>query len=601
MSFDSLVVQADKNGGSASMVVGFNFLSQSRKHCLPSKQSSPPVSQPQSNTTFSQPQLGMIHSQRAAPMNPLHELEWANRCFNEAKEYKKNAEESERKKRISQKQWSLSGAQIIPIQNIQLDSFIPYIKSHCIANTAYYLSGLTGLNALGIMYAILASVSIATWGRINIKLTDTWSEPAVDMIIQVSSAGTKKSSLTKHLRAPFNLFCSEANEMFEELSKNAKEKKRLASKATGSRSRKIIEAALKECATMEQKDELDFLQRAIDEAAQFNCNLAQSVEITPPVQILVDKCTSFQLAAALSEQGECQGCITAEGNMIASRMLCSPEDAYLFLRGHTQEPYVYENARKKINLAHPALPMINLVQPVVASKLYANEFLNENGVTARFVPYFHQGSILAPYGFNMGDGLAAYNSKIKSLLHLYHTQDKNAPRYEVGVTPDALELVKNFEKHIRYNEIPIMPEAAAPCMLKAHGQAVRFAWDIHAWNTDQPHLHPINAEEIQTAITLVRASFSHIKYAYSPLGLAAYSVARKILESLGNVTDFWEQNKLIADGIDSTTLQQRIGCKSKEVNNALRLLETYNYLAVYDDATNNLKVALHPNFYDCVN
>ena len=106
---------------------------------------------------------------------------------------------------------------------------------------------------------------------------------------------------------------------------------------------------------------------------------------------------------------------------------------------------------------------------------------------------------------------------------------------------------------------------------------------------------------MQAAIALVRASVSHIKYAYSPMGLVAYSVARKILESLGNVTDLWEQNKLIADGIDSTTLQQRIGCKSKVVNNALRLLETHNYLAVYDDATNNLKVALHPNFYGCVN
>ena len=78
-------------------------------------------------------------------------------------------------------------------------------------------------------------------------------------------------------------------------------------------------------------------------------------------------------------------------------------------------------------------------------------------------------------------------------------------------------------------------------------------------------------------------------------------MGRKILESLGNITGRWERDKRIADGIDSTTLQQRIGCKSKEVNNALRLLETHNYLAVYDDATNNLKVALHPNFYDCVN
>ena len=417
------------------------------------------------------------------------------------------------------------------------------------------------------------------------------------MILQVSTAGTKKSSLTKHLREPFEHFCSQSNKMYDEQSRNTKEKKRLAQKTSDRRSKKIIEAALKECATMEQEDEVAFLQRAIAEVAQFNCNLAPSIEITPRVQLLVDKGTTFQLAATLSEQGECQGCITAEGNMINSRMICSPEAANLFLRGHTQEPYVYENAKKQIKLTHPALPMINLVQPVVACKLYGNEFLNENGVTARFVPYFHHCTNFSRHELNMDDGLTAYKSKVTSLLQLFHTQDKNAKRYEVCVTYEAFELIKNFENHIRINEIQNTPEAAMPCMLKAHGQAVRFAWDIHAWNNEQPHLSPISAEEMQVGIDLVRASFSHIKYAYSPTGLVAYSVARKIIESLVRIDEIWEQNKLITDGIDSTTLQQRIGCKSKEVNNALRLLETYNYLAIYDDATNNLKVILHPSFY----
>ena len=446
----------------------------------------------------------------------------------------------------------------------------------------------------------MGAVSIATWGRISIKLNDTWSEPAVDMLIQVSSAGTKKSSLAKHLRAPFDIYCSQANEMFDERSKNAKEKKRLVTKTSDSRSRKKIEAALKESALMEQEDELALLQQTIAETAQFNCHLAQSVEFPPRVQLLVDKGTSFQLAATLSEQGECQGCITAEGNMVSSKLISSPEAASLFLRCHTQEPYVYENAQKQINLTHPALPMINLVQPVVACKLYGDGFLNENGVTARFVPYFHLGASSVSPGYDLKDGLTTYNSKIAKLLQLYHTQNKDAPLYEVGVTPDALALIKQFEHDIRYNVIPNMPEAAVPCMLKAHGQAVRLVADSHAWNNEQPHLHPINAEEMQIGIDLVRASFSHIAYAYSPMGLVAHSVARKVLESLGNVTDLWEQNKLITDGIDSTTLQQRIGCKSKVVNNALRLLEKHNYLAVYDDATNNLKVALHPNFYNYI-
>ena len=597
MNLDILVDQAQNNGGKASMAVGPESSALSKNNFLTSPQTSPPLSPAPNYEIFAQPQPIMSCFQDPAPIDPLRELERANKFYKVAKEYKKNSEENERKNRMNQKQLWLKSTQINSIDNIILERNIPCSVPYSINCNASCLSDCTGLNTLGCLYAILGSISIATWGRITIKLSNAWSEPAVDMILQVSTAGTKKSSLTKHLREPFEHFCSQSNKMYDEQSRNTKEKKRLAQKTSDRRSKKIIEAALKECATMEQEDEVAFLQRAIAEVAQFNCNLAQSIEITPRVQLLVDKGTTFQLAATLSEQGECQGCITAEGNMINSRMICSPEAANLFLRGHTQEPYVYENAKKQIKLTHPALPMINLVQPVVACKLYGNEFLNENGVTARFVPYFHHCTNFSRHELNMDDGLTAYKSKVTSLLQLFHTQDKNAQRYEVCVAHEALELIKNFENHIRINEIQNAPEAALPCMLKAHGQAVRFAWDIHAWNNEQPHLSPISAEEMQVGIDLARASFSHIKYAYSPTGLVAYSVARKIIESLVRIDEIWEQNKLITDGIDSTTLQQRIGCKSKEVNNALRLLETYNYLAIYDDATNNLKVILHPSFY----
>jgi len=95
----------------------------------------------------------------------------------------------------------------------------------------------------------------------------------------------------------------------------------------------------------------------------------------------------------MQAQGECQGSITAEGSMIKSNLISSSDAVNLFLRGHTQEPFVYENARQPIYLAHPALPMVNLVQPTIASTFYCNENLNEVGVTARFVPFFHGGSL----------------------------------------------------------------------------------------------------------------------------------------------------------------------------------------------------------------
>ena len=70
------------------------------------------------------------------------------------------------------------------------------------------------------------------------------------------------------------------------------------------------------------------------------------------------------------------------------------------------------------------------------------------------------------------------------------------------------------------------------------------------------------------------------------------------MASLNNITDRWEQDKLLDEGIDSSTIQRRTGLKSEPTNNALLLLDEHNYLAVYDDATANLKVVLHPYFFD---
>lgn len=140
---------------------------------------------------------------------------------------------------------------------------------------------------------------------------------------------------------------------------------------------------------------VESLREVVNESLEFEKKFLQDIEekIRPPVQLLVDKATTFQLAVTMQAQGECQGSITAEGSMIKSNLISSSDAVNLFLRGHTQEPFVYENARKPISLAHPALPMVNLVQPMIASKFYCNENLNEVGVTARFVPYFHGGSM----------------------------------------------------------------------------------------------------------------------------------------------------------------------------------------------------------------
>ncbi|WP_083522135.1 DUF3987 domain-containing protein [Desulfovibrio fairfieldensis] len=531
--------------------------------------------------------------------DPLHELERANRFYREAKEYKKNCDEECRKHRIVREQRRLSRHSIMPLELpiFRTCSFQSIPQSIC--DTADYISNITGLDRIGIALSILGAVSIATWGRVSIFLNDDWSEPAVDMLIQIANSGTRKSSLASYLRSPFGQFCSQANDGYEHRAQSIKEKARLSKKITERRAEKKFAAAFDAIGHIGQQEEIEVLTRAIADAAEFNRNLLQKVgEVHAPIQLLVDKATSFQLASVLYEQGECQGCITAEGSMINSKLISDSKAATLFLQGHTQEPYVYENAKKRVKLEHPALPMVNLVQPVVASRFYGNEALNEIGVTARMVPYFHSNSAPDFLYTSNGEPFAAYNKKILQLLEIFYTQDRNAPHYQVRVTSEALKLIYNFAEEICDGVIPDMPNVAKPCLFKAHGQAIRFAWDIHAWNHELPHTVPVTGQEMEQAIELVSATIEHIRYAYDPCGLQAYLHAQKILESLYRITNRWEQDKLLNEGIDSSTIQRRTKINAENTNNALHLLDRHKYLAVYDDATANLKVVLHPDFFE---
>lgn len=61
---------------------------------------------------------------------------------------------------------------------------------------------------------------------------------------------------------------------------------------------------------------------------------------------------------------------------------------------------------------------------------------------------------------------------------------------------------------------------------------------------------------------LVEVTFDYIDNAYDPCGVQAYLHAQKILASL-NITGRREQDKLLDEGIDYSTIQRRTGLKSE--------------------------------------
>ena len=159
-----------------------------------------------------------------------------------------------------------------------------------------------------------------------------------------------------------------------------------------------------------------------------------------------------------------------------------------------------------------------------------------------------------------------------------------------------MDVLDDFSEEIEdILKVKAMPESAAPWLRKACGLALRYALAYHAWRCANPHESDITMDEMLLGVMVVSKSLTHVSFAYSPEGLCAVNTARKIIDSIGNRP---EDTYIKLEQVwTSTLIQQRIGRKSVEVNNALKLLEVLNWITLHDEGSNNLKFMLHRDFF----
>lgn len=449
----------------------------------------------------------------------------------------------------------------------------------------------TNHQPIGVLFQILGAISIATHGRVDIQVDDGWVESTSLMIVQANKPGTQKSRLISQLRKPFDDFLdAKQGELEKELPSDAtKLLKSTLDKKLRAKLAKIID---ENGITPEQ------VKRCYEEAknqTQATADFDKTLNIVMP-RVLVDTTSPYSLCKILSEQGESCGCLTAEGDLINSLLLKKNRNIAFVNKLYNQEPYETSTARNNLSLKHPAFSMVNFIQPSLMTKLFTDSELNELGTTARLLPFFHgQGPFqqrCSPFSFSRASSL--YRNAIERLLSLYHSQDTNATRYKVGLEVSAIEELEKFRQEVSFYLQGVNDRKSESAYRKLHGQAVRLAWAIHAWNYDQPHTTPITRKEIEQAIHLCRILAMHIGYAYSPTGLQAYEDAIKIIQNLKKVNFPMRNGSLGQEYTDSRTIQSRTHVKAEQVNNALELLHNCNWIRIIDNGKRSNIIIRNP-------
>ena len=512
-----------------------------------------------------------------------------NTMFSETSRFIRNSTEVNRHHALCIAQNELGYRKMKPLTPSLPMYYFTNVLPNDFIETAKAVVASTGLAFEGCCIAVAAMVSVATWGRIDVQLEPSWHEPCVDQVVGFGLSGIRKSAGISKLVKPVEVFQDKLRNEFEgiaakQLEKHNRLKKIKRAFDTGARktligfTREEIEAVLEDCEEFERSIE----------------GLAEKPLATP--NLLLSSTTEFGLLQQLTEQGECQAAVSAEGGMLMSLFLKTGD---LILKTHTKEAHSYRTGKGAYSLKNPALPMCCLSQFEVAKKLYSDDSLRQLGGTARIIPFFHFPSIPVSFDQPNSAALQEYDKKITSLLNLFFTQDPNAKRCTLSVDPGAFNAIKRFEAEV---QMKIQDdEDVAPWLRKLHGQAVRFASDIHAWNNATSWCSTISEVEMLQGIELAKISIPHAGFALSPFGLRAYLDAKKIVKSLLGIGTVNEQHEILSKGTTTTAIRQRTGISTNRINNALQYIANHYLVFPYDDGTGNRRVVLHPNFFTSLN
>lgn len=518
----------------------------------------------------------------------------ANRAHRENSIFERRHHDFYVRRSLDDERWYRDRDEIIPLEKVSQGDEMPELPP-TLHELVKGMAHATGLQYLGVALATLGATLIAVRGRVWVRINRNWREFAVSMHLQSAPSGFRKTQFVEMLQRPFKTYMEQKNLAYSASRKTDEEKNSITTQVATALCKGRIKAVVSKNLEGSLPD-LSEIDAIINNCVEEKAHIMSLKRYVPYACCLfVNKCSTPKALELLIENGGCLGCITDEADMLTSTLL-NPQHGIpsLVLHGHTGQYFSEQNCRKAMTFQQIALPMVHIVQPHEMALLYSNGRKIEQGLVARFVPFFYDTS---EDPVEIGEGaFDDYFSVISGLLEKFYSQDCQVEPLEIGLSEKGENVIYEFGEIVKRDIRPKMPVSGHPYCDKSCGLAARLAFAIHAWNNVDPLDGNITAEEVKQACNIVYETFHHALHAYSPTGLRAYPGAVRIINTLLNI-NYEERNHIISHGLDSRRIEQRIKLSREGINDSLRFLEFHNALSIYDDSSPNLKLHVHRDFF----
>jgi replicative DNA helicase len=236
--------------------------------------------------------------------------------------------------------------------------------------------------------SLLSVLSAAACGHVEIEVLPGWQEPLSLYTATVAGPGERKSAVQQWMVRPlFDVEAALISKGRDEYAK-ADMRKQIAVK-TAERLRNEA-ASGKPKGKAEGESTAEDRDKAINDAISAACDV-ERIEVPPIPRIVADDVTPEAAGSLLAEQGGRLAIISAEGgifDVIAGRYTSIP-NYDLWLKGHSGDTLkVDRKGRPPEHVPRPALTLGLMIQPVVLTKIAANNEFRGRGLLARFLYAF---------------------------------------------------------------------------------------------------------------------------------------------------------------------------------------------------------------------
>jgi len=508
-------------------------------------------------------------------MGVMYQIEDINRAVKDSKEFLKNLNEQDARRRLNFAIEYLSNIMPQPLEISLPQNMIDFDRLDMnIRRACFDIAKIINWNCEAVLFALIGYINSAMRARYKIHITDQWIEKSPLFLILIGRGGSIKSGLHEMLAVPFNEIQKEIDIKYQEEMKGAADYKKIVDSGRHELAKDYGKLISHNLFGRSSDIDIDLIKELAESYHFANQMLEKEIlkKFNSIRYLVSDTGTDINLLKRMRDSGGGQAIISPEMKTFVERIKKKKIDVRIFNSGYDLERIDYGSERNSISISEAFLTMLFYSQPNVTLDFFKNNDVISTGFGSRFVTIFidKQLNFFSDTNCNI-ESVSIFNNIIKKMIMENIEMSMNYKYYDIILDEQVSQLFRNYRNDIEMCKGNYDNEVILQTLNRLPGLAIRFATTLKAFSINSRYSRNLDETHFLSGMELANYSFYNKILICNPDELAAIEDAKKILK--------WAYENNYPDFTDREVAQRSPVRKMPRVHAALDLLERKQYLA----------------------